>query len=37
MKMLMVVAAMMATVNVNAQNEDLHHEISLSYGLGSIA
>ena len=35
--MLMVVAAMMATVNVNAQNEDLHHELSLSYGLGSIA
>ena len=35
--MLMVVTAMMATVKVNAQNEDLHHEISLSYGLGSIA
>lgn len=29
---LMVVAAMMATMNVNAQNEDLKHEISVSYG-----
>lgn len=30
----MVVAAMMATMNVNAQNEDLKHEIGISYGLG---
>ena len=32
----MVVAAMMATVSTNAQNEDLRHELSLSYGIGSI-
>lgn len=31
---LMVVAAMMATVNVNAQNEDLKHEFGISYGVG---
>ena len=30
----MVVAAMMATMNVNAQNEDLKHEIGVSYGGG---
>ena len=30
----MVVAAMMATMNVNAQNEDLKHEIGVSYGAG---
>lgn len=34
---LMVAVAMMTAINVNAQNEDLHHELSLSYGLGSIA
>ena len=32
----MVAAAMMAAVGMNAQNEDLRHELSLSYGLGSI-
>ena len=31
---LMVVAAMMATMNVNAQNEDLKHEFGISYGVG---
>ena len=34
---LMVAVAMMTAMNVNAQNENLHHELSLSYGLGSIA
>ena len=34
---MMVVVAMMTAMNVNAQNENLHHELSLSYGLGSIA
>ena len=34
---LMVAVAMMIAMNVNAQNENLHHELSLSYGLGSIA
>jgi len=29
--------AMMTAMNVNAQNENLHHELSLSYGFGSIA
>ena len=33
----MVAVAMMTAMNVNAQNENLHHELSLSYGLGSIA
>ena len=33
----MAAVAMMATVSVNAQNENLRHEVSLSYGLGSIA
>ena len=39
MKKYLVIAAiaMMAAVNVNAQNENLRHELSLSYGLGSIA
>ena len=32
--LVMVVAAMMATMNVNAQNEDLKHEIGVSYGVG---
>lgn len=34
--LVMVAAAMMAAVGMNAQNEDLRHELSLSYGLGSI-
>ena len=34
---LMVAVAMMTAMNVNAQNENLHHELSLSYGFGSIA
>ena len=33
----MVAVAFMTAWNVNAQNENLHHELSLSYGLGSIA
>lgn len=33
----MVAVAMMTAMNVNAQNENLHHELSLSYGFGSIA
>ena len=33
----MVAVTMMAAVSVNAQNENLHHEVSLSYGLGSVA
>ena len=33
----MAVTALMVALNVNAQNENLHHELSLSYGLGSIA
>ena len=32
--LVMVVAAMMATMNVKAQNEDLKHEIGVSYGVG---
>ena len=32
--MMMVVAAMMATVNVNAQVENLRHEIGVTYGTG---
>jgi len=35
--LVMVAIAMMTTVSVNAQNENLRHELSLSYGLGSIA
>ena len=31
---LMVVVAMMTTMTVNAQNEDLKNEIGVSYGLG---
>ena len=34
---LMVAVAFMTAMNVNAQNEDLRHELSLSYGFGSIA
>ena len=34
---LMVTVALMTAMNVNAQNENLHHEVSLSYGVGSIA
>ena len=33
----MVAVAFMTAMNVNAQNEDLRHELSLSYGFGSIA
>ena len=33
----MVAVAFMTAWNVNAQNENLHHELSLSYGVGSIA
>lgn len=33
----MAVTALMVTLNVNAQSEDLHNELSLSYGFGSIA
>ena len=33
----MVAVALMTAMSANAQNEDLHHELSLSYGLGSIA
>lgn len=36
-KLLMIAVAMMTALSMNAQNEDLRHEISLSYGLGSIA
>ena len=32
--LLMVVASIMATASVKAQNEDLKHEIGVSYGLG---
>ena len=32
--MLMIVAAMMATMNVNAQNSELKDEIGVSYGMG---
>lgn len=32
--MLMVLAALMATMTMNAQNEDLKNEIGVSYGLG---
>ena len=35
--LLLVVAATMAAVNVNAQCEDLKNEISLSYGFGSLS
>ena len=35
--MMMVAVALMNAMYVNAQNENLRHEISLSYGLGSIA
>ena len=35
--LVMVVAAMMATVSINAQNADLRHELSLSYGFGSTS
>ena len=33
----MVAVALMTAMNVNAQNENLRHEISLSYGVGSLA
>ena len=35
--LVMVAVAMMTAMSVNAQNENLRHEVSLSYGLGSIA
>ena len=34
---LMVVAAMMATVTVNAQNDELENEIGVYYGFGSAS
>lgn len=34
---LMVAVALVTAMNVNAQSENLHNELSLSYGLGSIA
>ena len=33
----MVTVALMTALSVNAQNENLRHEISLSYGVGSLA
>ena len=36
-RLLMIAVAIMTAMNVNAQNENLRHEVSLSYGLGSIA
>ena len=33
----MVAVALMTALSVNAQNENLRHEISLSYGVGSLA
>ena len=36
-KMMMVAVALMTALSVNAQNENLRHEISLSYGVGSLA
>ena len=35
--LVMAVTALMVALNVNAQSEDLHNELSLSYGFGSIA
>ena len=35
--MMMVAVALMTAMSVNAQNENLRHEISLSYGFGSVA
>ena len=35
--MMMVAVALMSAMSVNAQSENLRHEVSLSYGLGSIA
>lgn len=35
--LVMVAVAMMTAMSVNAQNENLRHELSLSYGVGSIA
>lgn len=35
--LVMAVTALMVTLSANAQNEDLHNELSLSYGFGSIA
>ena len=34
---LMVAVALMTAMNVNAQNEKLRNELSLSYGVGSLA
>ena len=34
---LMVAVALMTAISANAQNEDLRHELSLSYGLGSLS
>ena len=35
--MMMVAVALMTAMSVNAQSENLRHEVSLSYGLGSVA
>ena len=35
--LVLVAAVMMVAVNTSAQNENLHHEISLSYGVGSAS
>ena len=35
--MMMVAVALMTAMNVNAQNENLRNELSLSYGVGSLA
>ena len=35
--MMMVVVALMTAMSVNAQSENLKNELSLSYGLGSVA
>lgn len=35
--MMMVAVALMSAMSVNAQSENLRHELSLSYGLGSVA
>ena len=35
--LVMVAVVMMTVVSANAQNENLRHELSLSYGVGSVA
>ena len=34
---MMVVASIMVTMNVKAQNDDLKHEVGLYYGFGSVS